>query len=253
MVERGGCVRAGICWPTGDYWVRARRPLAALVFLFPWLILYELGTSELGRIWPGEVRNLADLWMRGGLLRLGFDHAFLLPGLVVLGLIAWHLATRDPWQVRVETLLGMSGESVLFAVLLFGVARLQWWTMGVWQSSMALSSTEAAAARLLGFVGAGVYEEVLFRLCLLPLSWVVLRALGLTSTVSIVGAIVVTSLVFAAAHHVGGSESFGWQVFTFRVLAGSVFAGLFLVRGFGIAVGAHVAYDLLVGSPVGSA
>ncbi len=243
-------MQAGTWRQTGDYWARSRRPLAALVFLLPWLILYELGIRELGRVGPGEIRNLADVWMRGGLSQLGLDHAFLLPGLVVFGLVGWHLGSRDPWQVRGQTLFGMLGESVLFAGLLFVLARLGWWAVGAWQPSLALSPSEVVAARLVGFAGAGVYEEVLFRLCLVPVCWIGLRALGLTSKGSVVGAILVTSFVFAAAHHVGGGESFGWYVFTFRMLAGSVFAGLFLARGFGIAVGTHVAYDVLVGLPV---
>jgi hypothetical protein len=35
--------------------------------------------------------------------------------------------------------------------------------------------------------------------------------------------------------------------FVFRATAGVFFAGLFVVRGFGITVGSHAAYDLLVG------
>mgnify|MGYP002848765399 CR=1 FL=1 len=229
------------------YWDQARRPFSGLVFLLPMLVVYEVGVAWLGQVWPGEVRNLADLWIRGGLAQLGLDHWLALPVLVGLGLLVWHKAARHPWGVRGRTLVGMLAESIVFAVGLFLLARLQWWAHGHW--SLAISPGETVvAARLVSYVGAGVYEEVLFRLCLLPCCWTVLRGLGYRRWVAMAGAVVVTSLFFAAAHHLGTTgEAFGWFAFSFRTLAGLVFGGLFVARGFGITVGAHVAYDLLIG------
>ena len=42
-------------------------------------------------------------------------------------------------------------------------------------------------------------------------------------------------------------EAFTWFAFIFRWLAGVYFAWVFVVRGFGVAVGTHTAYDILVG------
>ena len=44
-----------------------------------------------------------------------------------------------------------------------------------------------------------------------------------------------------------GGEAFVGVVFLYRFLAGMFFATLFRIRGFGIAVGAHSGYDVLVG------
>jgi membrane protease YdiL (CAAX protease family) len=58
----------------------------------------------------------------------------------------------------------------------------------------------------------------------------------------------VTSLMFSLAHYVGPTaETMVLFTFTFRALAGVFFAALFVTRGFGITVGCHAAYDLLVG------
>jgi membrane protease YdiL (CAAX protease family) len=100
--------------------------------------------------------------------------------------------------------------------------------------------------RLVAFLGAGVYEELLFRLMLLgPATWV-LRRVGMAPTTSIATAVVTTSLLFSAAHYLSG-EPFFWFIFFFRFLAGTFFAVVFLYRGFGIAAGAHAGYDILVG------
>jgi membrane protease YdiL (CAAX protease family) len=57
-----------------------------------------------------------------------------------------------------------------------------------------------------------------------------------------------SAVLFAAAHHFGrGGEPWDGYVFSFRSLAGMYFAALFHLRGFGIAVGAHAGYDVLVG------
>jgi membrane protease YdiL (CAAX protease family) len=58
----------------------------------------------------------------------------------------------------------------------------------------------------------------------------------------------ITALVFAAAHYIGpAADPYTVFSFTFRTLAGLLFATLFLLRGFGVAVGCHALYDILVG------
>ena len=57
-----------------------------------------------------------------------------------------------------------------------------------------------------------------------------------------------SSLLFAGAHHLGShGEPFDPIVFSFRAAAGMYFAFLYCWRGYGIAVGAHAGYDVLVG------
>ena len=60
--------------------------------------------------------------------------------------------------------------------------------------------------------------------------------------------IISTSLVFSLAHYVGGQgEAFSLFGFAFRAVAGMFFCVLFFLRGFGIAVGSHAMYDVIVG------
>ena len=103
-------------------------------------------------------------------------------------------------------------------------------------------------ARALTFVGAGIYEEVLFRLLLLPAGFFLFRLLRLSNRASTVLAILSTSLCFALAHYIGpAGDALVPYTFCFRTLAGVYFALLFLTRGFGITVGAHACYDLIIG------
>jgi membrane protease YdiL (CAAX protease family) len=103
-------------------------------------------------------------------------------------------------------------------------------------------------ARIVGYCGAGLYEEVLFRLLLLPVGVWLFGRMGCGPVAAGGWALVVSSLLFSAAHYVGPlGDAFEISSFTFRAIAGMLFAVLFLVRGFGIAAGTHFFYDLLVG------
>src|SRR5205823_5965322 len=136
--------------------------------------------------------------------------------------------------------IGMATESAVFALGLWGISRglgplLD--RLGVrldLGGPLALQRTEAAAL-LITFVGAGIYEEVLFRLLLLSgLVWL-LRLAELPGVLNLLLATVASALVFSAAHHVGpNGEAFDGYVFLFRTLAGLYFALLYQLRGFGI-------------------
>lgn len=227
--------------PQDSYWTLSRTPLTSLVFALPLVLAYEGGVLLLGR---GSPRNGADVWLRQLLDALGFGAYFLLPALTVLGLLAWHHIEHDRWHFSPAVLAGMAAECVLWAATLVGLARLQ---DRLWPLAVA-AGWEGVFARLIGFCGAGLYEEVLFRLLLLPLLiWVCERLGASTVTAAIVG-LVASSLLFSAAHYVGPlGEHFELYSFTFRTLAGMFFAILFIVRGFGIAAGTHAVYDVLVG------
>ncbi len=94
--------------------------------------------------------------------------------------------------------------------------------------------------------GAGLHEEFVFRLMLLPLLALALtRLLGVERWAAILGAIALSSLIFALAHHLAG-EPFDAYVFAFRTAAGIFFAALFAWRGFAIAAWAHTIYDFQV-------
>ena len=239
-----------------SYWQESRGPLASLLFMTPLLLLYEGGVLIFG---SGGVRNGADAWLRSLLDMLGFSGYFLLPVLTVGMLLAWHHTTRKPWRVRGWVLSGMLVESSILGLILVGIAHLQGELFAPFLSagmSNEFSCTTVAVggsvgrtvAKLVGFFGAGFYEEVLFRLLLLPVVAVLLGAAGFSPRKRAWGAIAITSLIFSAAHYIGPyGDVLQVYTFTFRFMAGVLFALLFVYRGFGIAAGTHALYDIFVG------
>jgi hypothetical protein len=240
----------------GEYARQTRRPLVSLAFVLPLLIAYEGGVLFLG---AGAVRNGADVWLRQFLDQLGFGQYFLLPALTVGVLLAWHHTTHERWKISAPVLYTMFAECAVLAWVLVLVGRTQSVILHTLLSAQgttvetthatiwALGGGSAAWAAALGFMGAGVYEEVLFRLVLLPPVRLGVTRLGLVRGLGIVAAVVLTSLVFAGAHYVGRQgEPFELFSFLFRFTAGAVFATVFVCRGFGIAAGTHALYDIFV-------
>ena len=235
-----------------QYWSETRRPFTCLLFLAPLLIVYEIGVLGLGDGSEELLRNGADVWMRSWLYTAGVHQSFVLPIVVMTLLLLWNFYGYMGWKVRAETLAGMLAESLIFAFVLVGVGQMSklacdaagWPTASIETSE----GTREQVTRALTFVGAGIYEEVLFRLLLLPACYTTFRVLQAGPRASAGLAVLATSLMFALAHYIGpAGDSLVPYTFCFRAVAGVYFAVLFLYRGFGITVGAHAAYDLIVG------
>ena len=94
--------------------------------------------------------------------------------------------------------------------------------------------------------GAGLHEELLFRLMLLPAMAIGLEhIMAMPKPLAWGAAAIGSSLLFAGAHHFAG-EPFEVYAFTYRTFAGLFFAGVFLTRGFAVATWTHAIYDLHV-------
>lgn len=238
-----------IVQPEPDYWNEAKTPLASLLFLLPWIAIYEFGVLALHREDPDSVRNGADFWMRSLLTSAGAGQ-LLLPVLVIVILLGWHFLKRNPWQIRLETQAGMLAESLLLAIALVAFGQIHDFVFRTAssESEPVLTAVSGPVTRAISFVGAGVYEEVMFRLLLVPAAFFVFRLFEFPPKWAAIMAAISTSFLFALAHHVGPSaDAFNLFTFSFRAAAGLFFASIFLLRGFGITVGCHAAYDLLVG------
>ena len=239
--------------PTGpagpSYWALTRRPLPCLAFVAPILLAYELGVLWVGGPSAEAFRTGADAWMRRGLASLGLTDHWLLPLGLVMTLLAWQARNAGNWRFPPRALLGMLGESLVLAVALVGLSRLLDAGFATLErTGPPVLATGHPLAPLIGFLGAGVYEEALFRLLLVPAIYVTLRALQTPQVLASSLAVTASALLFSLAHHAGTpGETFTWFAFIFRWLAGVYFAWVFVVRGFGVAVGTHAAYDVFVG------
>jgi hypothetical protein len=165
-----------------------------------------------------------------------------LPALAVVAiLLAWHIARKDRWRVSLATLGGMGVESVALGVplIVFGLLLYRLFPLSA-------PGEGSAIGTLVLSLGAGVYEELVFRLILCTTLAILLRnVLGLSPQMSMLLLVLISATLFSAYHYLG-NEAFNWRIFVFRMAAGMYFALLFLTRGFGITAGSHMAYDISI-------
>ena len=231
--------------PKGEsYLLQSRRPLAALVFVLPLIAVYEIGTYwfHIDPSGTTERRIVAFSWIRQAFAQLGATGPLLAPAAAVGMLLGWHIFARHPWRVRPTVPVAMAGESGLLCLPLLLL-------VGLITGTHLLTSIQAddlAGLVVLG-IGAGVYEELLFRLVGFALLHAILVDLLKAPTgIALALTVAITSVLFAAYHHVGGGEPFTITAMAFRTAAGVWLGVVFAMRGFGLAAGAHAAYDVLL-------
>jgi hypothetical protein len=235
------------------YLAATRHPWACLLFVLPLLGAYEAGVLLMGMDQPELLRNGADVWLRWALSTVGLRHVLWAPCLLIAIMLAWswRQRTNRPGEY-VSLWIGMVTESMAFAGFLWGGCRFLLpllAQLGFQLNSTALAGQpEPAMQQLLCFIGAGIYEETLFRLLLFSgLRWLLARIEVPWPGPKFLAALV-SALLFSAAHNLGPyGENFQPFVFAFRAAAGLYFVLLYQLRGFGIAVGAHAGYDVVVG------
>ncbi len=234
------------------YFHATRHPWPSLLFLLPLLAAYEGGIFWLGGPQPDALRNGADAWLHWGLETVGVDFAYAPPALIALVFLGWSYAARAkrPHDL-VGVVSGMVIEAVFFALGLWGLSRALGPVLDHFGIQLRVAPAKAVG-QAITFIGAGIYEEVLFRLVLFSALAFLLRLILLPPLVALPLAAAGSAALFAAAHHVGPfGEPFDNYVFLFRMLAGMYFAAVYRLRGFGVAAGAHALYDVVVGVAMG--
>jgi hypothetical protein len=271
-----------------SYFERTSRPVYAMIFLLPFLVIYEVGTilintNILRQYWQGRV--VAFSWIQNFFEYLGFgDKSALVvtPLAVVLILATLQLASRKRWKVYLGDMLPMAGECIVLAIPLI--------VLGLFLNSPAkpqdnagtvMTSSQPVAVRVIPRcasdagpssvadnnngrmtrviadivtgIGAGIYEELVFRLILIcALMMLFQDVFGLSHSNSIVFSVLASAALFSAYHHIDflsghlyRTGPLNWTEFGFRTIAGVYFAGVFAIRGFGITAGAHAFYDII--------
>ena len=230
-----------------SYQKETQRPIVSLAFVLPILIFYEIGSILLG---PEALRSGVDQWVHQLLSQIGFGELLVLPLMTVGLILAWHHRIDDHWRIQPGTLIAMFIEAAGLGLILFCAANSLNLLFGGGESAVqsAMDLSNAWWANVVSHVGSGIYEELVFRILLLSTLVYLFSQLCNDRKLATAIGVFVVSLIFAAVHYRffnPAGNPFEMSSFFFRFGASIVFCLLFLFRGFGIAVGTHVAYDVL--------
>jgi len=227
-----------------NYWRYSRSAYYSAVAALPLLVIYEiLIVLSQSRYWG--IRNAADVWIRTFLMAfdLQAQHlTFVLIG-ISLALIPIAKSRARGIKLKANYFALMFAECLAFSlvlgVLLQSILRLGGLSSGGPGSGL--------MQNLALSVGAGLFEEIIFRVILLNLLFLLLSPLLKKKVVAAVVSVLLASFLFSLSHYVGTMAD-TWQLysFMFRWAAGLLFTVLYFVRGFAITAYTHALYDIWV-------
>ncbi len=273
-----------------SYLERTSRPFYSLIFVLPFIALYEFGTFYINTDVSNQsqIRVVAFVWLQNLLESIGFSGKYAWaapPFAIIIILLSLQFTSGKKWKFSFSDLLPMLIECVLLAVplivltLFLSSAKLQinfdrlygykiksqanvlpmCTSISDGNSGYSGESTnnsmpeQSLAAKIVTGIGAGIYEELVFRLILICFLLFLFQDIIRTTHInSIVLSVLISAGLFSAHHHINffnGQMStvdpFDFTRFVFRTIAGIYFAILFAFRGFGITAGTHAFYNII--------
>ncbi|MHC4288691.1 MAG: CPBP family glutamic-type intramembrane protease [Planctomycetota bacterium] len=246
-----------------SYAERTSRPICALLFLVGFMLAFVIGTiiiTASQSLAEPRVKVVAFIWVQSIMEFLGFSPRLALimtPLVVVVILLALQITSKTPWRVRFEDLFLMAGECLALTVPLIVLSLLLNRESAVANAAVLTAQTAGAQNLLLvdivTGIGAGIYEELIFRLVLICLLMLLFQdVFGMQKKAAVILSVVISAVLFSVHHHIffANGQFHQGDVFTvgkfiFRTIAGCYFAALYAVRGFGITAGTHAFYNIL--------
>jgi len=227
-----------------SYLLKSRTSFYSFLFTLPLFFLYEINILFLS--WDDilVVRNGADFLMRNILESFDIYGLYGLGLVFFLGLLVTYIffIKEDQQQeVNVNFLFIMLAESMLWSVVLyFLLFKFMVLLMNPVGKTILQQVTLA--------IGAGIYEEFLFRVLLIAgLSGILGFVFMWDKTFKNIIAVVLSGGIFSAFHFMGEyGDFFSMELFLIRFFAGIILGVLYMYRGFGITAYTHSIYDLIV-------
>lgn len=241
-------VAVGPFW-TGPYWHRSQRPLEILVLLAPLIVVYELGLLVILQQRDGVlVTNLAhkyiiDLFSAMGITGFGLA----LPGLLlVILLLVWQVLSRHPWIMHWGTIGLMWIESLILVIPIIVLAALL--HSSVTPLAAGVPLRETVAERMAMGIGAGLYEELIFRWAIIAtVHSLLVDGFGMSHRTTVFFAVVISAVAFMLYHPIHGPDGGLLPgLALFYLASGTYFSMVYILRGFGIVAATHALYDVFV-------
>jgi len=228
-----------------SYWNVTKNIYYSLFFIFPMLFLYE------SMCWfqyfddSAEIRNGADVLIRQIIFAMGYDSEILYGILLLIiffGVMILNRSVVKNGKLNFTFLILMLLESLVWCIAFLIVMSIsEYFLLSIMERNIIPEQFYLA-------IGAGIWEELLFRVGVIGLSLIFLtKILGYTEIYSIIIAIIFSAVIFSLFHYLGPfGDNFAYKSFYLRTLAGVFLGVLYIFRGFGITVYTHIFYDMFI-------
>ncbi|MDZ7758334.1 CPBP family intramembrane glutamic endopeptidase [Rhodohalobacter sp.] len=228
------------------YFIQTNGLLYSYLISIPLLLLYEiliLISQPRGNI----ARISVDVWFKSFFTYFGWDaiSTTLIAAAIIGGIIVYK--KRDELKsVRKNYFLLMIGEAAFYAILV-AIIVSSVVDFILLQSANGLTADFNKLQLIALSLGAGLYEELFFRVILVSFLIFVFDKIFKNKNYSTGVSIVAAALIFSGVHYVGDfADSWLLSSFLFRFLFGLALNLIYVIRGFGLAAWTHAIYDLIV-------
>ncbi len=194
------------------------------------------------------VRISVDSWFKSIFSLFGVNTVSITLLIVALfGMFILYKEREQLRELRFKYFPAMIGESTIYAVLVTLVATYFVSMVFAISANDPISSLTGLQKFALS-LGAGLYEELFFRVILVSVLILVFqKVFNNKNWAAITAAVVLSAFLFSMVHYVGSmGDPFTLSSFTYRFVFGLILNGIYVWRGFGIAAWTHALYDLMV-------
>ena len=222
----------------------SRSALYSFIFTLPLFFIYETGILFLSNDDIVIIRNGADFLLRNILESFGIFGLYSLGVVFFIGFSVSYLIyfrSEDNKNIKAEYLFAMMVESIFWSAILY-------FLLSKFMLVLMNPIGKTIIQQVILAIGAGIYEEFLFRVILISGLSFVIGFIFLWNDILVkVSALIVSAGIFSAFHFFGDyGDFFSIELFLIRFVAGLILGLLYYFRGFGITATSHSIYDLIV-------
>ena len=227
-----------------SYWSTTNSPLYSFIFTIPLFVIYEIGVFTISVNDIVILRNGADVLMRQVLGVFGIYGVYGFSASFMIGFMVAFLRQKKALKstaIHGEYLIWMFLESICWGFALYIL-------MASTTPLLITNTTGTMLQQVVLSIGAGIYEEFVFRVILIAgfgsILGFIFQWKKIAKTAS---GIIFAAALFSLFHFMGDyGEDPNFPVFMMRFIAGVFLGIIYVFRGFGPAAYAHTVYDLIV-------
>lgn len=231
-----------------QYFSDTKSVLYSFLFSVPLFLIYEglilISQPNADHI----VRISVDVWMKSIFSMLGVNAvSFSLLFMMLIGFFILYREREKLKDLKFSHFIVMIFESLVYAIVVAIVSSALTSLILNFSASDPIDSLSYLQKLALS-LGAGLYEELFFRVILVSAFVFVFTKLFNNKTwAANIAAITLSAVLFSAVHYTGSmGDLFTMNSFLYRFLFGLILNGLYIWRGFGVAAWTHAIYDVIV-------
>jgi membrane protease YdiL (CAAX protease family) len=230
-----------------SYFQNTNNLLYSFLVSLPLFLLYELLILISQPAGDAIVRISVDVWIKSLFASLGVNAmSFSLLIVALAGVFIVYRERERLKSIRLSYFPVLIVESTIYAIVVAMISQtLVSWVLNIAATDpvQSLSVLQQLALSL----GAGLYEELFFRVILVTLFVLIFTKLFGKKWAGVTAAVVLSALLFSAVHYIGAmGDAFTLNSFLYRFLFGLILNGIYVWRGFGVAAWTHAIYDIMV-------